>query len=104
MTLVHKKWARFVLLFIILSIGWIILNIAYLTTDLNKIKDLSTTYSRLIGLVCFITIYISVVWSLEHYNLSNFRKFFISLFLAIGLWILCGLIALITVVFLGFSI
>lgn len=104
MTLIHKKWSRFLLLFIVLSIDWIILNIAYLTTDLNKIKDLSSTYSRLIGLVCFIFIYISVVWSLEHYKLSNFRKFFISLFLALGLWILCGLIALITVVLLGFSI
>lgn len=104
MSLIHKRWFRFLLVFILLSIGWIISNIAYITTDLNKIKDLSFTYSRLIGLVCFIAVCISVAWSLEHYKLSIFRKFFISLFLAIGLWILCGLIALITVVLLGFSI
>lgn len=104
MTLTQKKWFRFIPIFVVCSIAWIVFNIAYNTTELNAINTLDDLYLLALNLGWYAVLYALSFWCLKRYQMSNYFRFIASYFVAIALYFACGSTVLISHLLLGFSL
>jgi len=98
MIVFRKKWFRLLFVFIVLSTFWVVFNIYYQISDINKINING------FNIFWYFIFYASAFWALKAYNLTTYKIFFASFFVAVILWLMCAVIVFSSHILLGFSL